>query len=118
MTETETTELARAYVALSNSHRPELIVPLFADDAIYSSNAVGEFHGSVAIGDMMHGFFRRYPDVFWLCKNFRYNDNRVSFDFSLQAIDAESGAHLQRSGLEKITYDDQGRIKKLEVKAE
>jgi len=118
MTETETIELARAYIALSNSHRPELISPLFADDAVYSSSAVGEFHGPVAIGGMMRGFFRRYPDVFWLCENFRCDDNRVSFDFSLQAIDAESGAHLQRNGLERMTYDDQGRIKKLEVKAE
>lgn len=118
MTETETIELARAYVALSNSHRTELITPLFADDAIYSSSAVGEFHGPSAIGEMMHGFFRRYPDVFWLCENFRCDDKRVSFDFSLQAHNAESGAHLQRSGLERITYDDQGQIKKLEVKAE
>jgi len=117
MTETETIELARAYVALSNSHRLELIVPLFAVDAHYSSSAVGEYQGQAAIGDMMREFFMRYPDVFWLCENFRFNDNRVSFDFSLQAIDAESGAHLQRSGIERIAYDDCGLIKKLEVKA-
>ncbi len=117
MTETEAIELARAYVALSNSHRPELIVPLFADDAIYSSSTVGEFHGAAAIGDMMREFLRRYPDVFWLCENFKCNDNRVSFDFSLQAHNAESGTHLQRSGIERIAYDDQGLIKKLEVKA-
>ena len=58
MTETETIELARAYVALSNSHRPELIAPLFSDDAIYSSSAVGEFHGPLAIGEMMRGVWR------------------------------------------------------------
>jgi hypothetical protein len=118
MTETETIELARAYVALSNSHRLELIVPLFAGDAVYSSSAVGEFQGPAAIGDMMRGFFMRYPDVFWLCGDFRYDDNRVSFEFSLQAMDAETGAHLQRSGIERIAYDDRGLIKKLEVKAE
>jgi hypothetical protein len=118
MSETEIIELARAYVALSNSHRPELIVPLFAADAVYSSSAVGEFHGPAAIGDMMRGFFKRYPDVFWLCENFKCNDSRVSFDFSLQAHDAESGTHLQRNGIERITYDARGLIKKLEVKAE
>jgi hypothetical protein len=118
VTETESIELARAYVALSNSHRLELIVPLFAEDACYSSSAVGEFQGPAAIGNMMRGFFRRYPDVFWLCENFRYDDNRVSFEFNLQAIDAESGAYLQRSGIERITYDARGLIKKLEVKAE
>jgi hypothetical protein len=117
VTETEIIELARAYVALSNSHRTELIVPLFADDAVYSSSAVGEFHGAAAIGDMMRGFFKRYPDVFWSCENFKYSANRVSFDFSLQAHDAESGGRLQRGGIERIAYDDRGLIKKLEVKA-
>ena len=116
MTETETIELARAYVALSNSHRLELIIPLFTSDALYSSSAAGEFHGQAAIRDMMRGFFTRYPDAFWLCENFRFNDSRVSFDFSLQATDANTGAHLQRSGIERITYDDHDLIKKLEVK--
>jgi hypothetical protein len=118
MTETEALELARAYVALSNSHRPELIIPLFAEDAVYSSSAVGEFRGPAAIGNMMRGFFKRYPDVFWLCTNFSYHRERVDFDFSLQAIDAESGAPLLRSGAERIYYDDRGSIKRLEVQAE
>jgi hypothetical protein len=117
VTETETIELARAYVALSNSHRVELIIPLFVDDAVYSSSAVGEFHGVAAIGDMMRGFFGRYPDVFWACDNFKCCANRVSFDFSLQGHDAESGDRLQRGGIERIVYDDRGLIIKLEVKA-
>jgi nuclear transport factor 2 (NTF2) superfamily protein len=117
MTETEAIELARAYVALSNSHRVELIQPLFAADAIYRSNAVGEYQGAAAIAAMMQAFFARYPDAFWLCENFRCGSNRVSFEFSLQACDAESGEHLQRSGFEAIEYDDAGLIKKLEVRA-
>ena len=117
MTEIETIELARAYVALSNAHRNELIVPLFADDAVYSSSAVGEFHGPAAIGEMMRGFFTRYPDVSWSCENYSCSCRRVSFDFSLQASDAETGERLQRSGVEHISYDDRGLIKKLEVMA-
>jgi len=117
MTETETIELARAYVALSNSHRLELIIPLFTDDAIYSSSAAGDYQGAKQIGEMMQGFFKHYPDVFSLCGNFAYDDRRVSFEFSLQAIDAENGTQLQRSGIERITYDDRGLIKKLEVNA-
>ena len=117
MSETETIELARAYVALSNSHRTDFIIALFTDDAVYSSSAVGEFHGRAAIGGMMRGFFTRYPDVFWSCSNFTCNVNEVSFDFSLQAVDAETGAALQRSGTERIVYDDLGLIKRLEVNA-
>jgi len=117
MTEIEISELARAYVALSNAHRVELIRPMFASDAIYHSSAVGEFEGVDAIVDMMRTFFERYPDVFWLCEHFHCEMNRVSFDFSLQASDAQSGAQLQRSGIERIEFDNQGLIIRLEVKA-
>jgi hypothetical protein len=115
--ETEALELARAYVALSNSHRVELIQPLFAADALYRSNAAGEYRGAPAIAAMMRAFFARYPDAFWLCENYRYRSGRVSFDFSLQASDAHGGEHLQRSGIEVIDYDAAGLIRKLEVKA-
>jgi nuclear transport factor 2 (NTF2) superfamily protein len=117
MTEIEIIELAHAYVALSNAHRVELIRPMFAADAIYHSSAVGEFQGEDAIIDMMRRFFARYPDVFWLCEDFRCEANRVSFDFSLQASDAQSGEQLQRNGIERIEFDAQGLIKRLEVKA-
>ena len=46
-----------------------------------------------------------------------FSGRRVSFDFSLQATDAETGERLQRSGVEHISYDDRGLIKKLEVMA-
>ena len=53
MTETERIELAKAYVALSNAHRVDLIVPMFADDAVYWSTNVGEFRGARSIGEIM-----------------------------------------------------------------
>lgn len=117
MTEIETIELARAYVSLSNAHRIGLILPMFSDDAVYTSSAVGEFTGTEAIGDMMQGFFSAYPDVFWLAENYRHEDHRVTFDFSLQATAADSGEHLQRFGVERIEFDETGLIRKLEVKA-
>ncbi|MDH3633562.1 MAG: nuclear transport factor 2 family protein [Gammaproteobacteria bacterium] len=117
MTEIEAIELSRAYVALSNAHRVELILPLFSDAAVYTSSALGEFAGPSAIGKMMQEFFNIYPDAFWLAENFRCDSNRVTFDFSLQANAAISGEHLQRQGIERIEFDDQGLISKLEVKA-
>jgi nuclear transport factor 2 (NTF2) superfamily protein len=118
MTETEAIELARAYVALCNAHRVELIRPLFAADAVYRSGFVGDYRGAAAISAMMRTFFARYPDAFWLCENFRFSNNRVSFEFSLQASDASTGEHLQRSGIEGIDYGADGLISKLEVKAD
>lgn len=117
MTETEALELSRAYVALSNAHRVELIVPMFSSNAVYTSSALGEFAGPTAIGKMMQGFFDAYPDAFWLAENYRYDKNRVTFDFSLQANAATSGEHLQRQGVERIEFDVRGLISKLEVKA-
>ncbi len=116
MTEIETIELAKAYVALSNAHRVELILKMFSSAARYTSSAVGEFIGPDAIGDMMQGFFARYPDAFWLAENYRYESNRVTFDFGLQATETSSGQHLQRQGIERIEFDEFGLIKKLEVK--
>ncbi len=117
MTETETIELARAYLALSNAHRVDLIQSLFAADAVYSSSAVGEYQGPAAIAEMMRAFFARYPDVRWQCENYRCTSNRVSFDFELRASDAQSGEQLRRGGIEVIEYNAEGRIKKLEVNA-
>ncbi len=115
MTELESIELAKAYVALSNAHRLELILPMFAADAVYTSSAVGEFIGANAIGDMMQGFFAHYPDVFWLTENFRFDNGRISFDFGLQASASDSGEQLQRQGIEHMELDGQGLIIKLEV---
>jgi limonene-1,2-epoxide hydrolase len=117
MTETETIELARAYLALSNAHRVDLIQSLFAADAVYSSSAVGEYQGPAAIAEMMRAFFARYPDVRWQCENYRCTSNRVSFDFELRASDAQSGEQLRRSGIETIEYNADGRIERLDVKA-
>jgi len=117
MTEIEAIELARAYVALSNAHRVDLIEPMFAEDAVYYSSAVGEYRGAESISEMMQAFFARYPDAFWLTEDYQYASNRVSFSFSLQAIDTQSGNPLQRMGIEHIEFDARTRIKKLEVQA-
>lgn len=115
MTEAELTELAKAYVALSNSHRINLIMPMFAAGARYTSTAVGEHRGRAAIGDMMHGFFTRYPDVIWQATNYRCDDFRVSFDFTMTANGAVTGDRLERSGVEQIEFTADGSIKKITV---
>ncbi len=117
MTDTELIELAKAYVALSNSHRIDLIVSMFAAGAHYSSSAIGEHRGRAAIGDMMHGFFARYPDVHWQATNYRSVDHRVGFDFTMTATDASSGDGLQRSGLEQFEFTADGSIKKITVES-
>lgn len=115
MTDSELIELAKAYIALSNAHRVDLIMPMFAAGARYSSGAMGEHRGRATIGDMMHGFFNKYPDVHWHATNFRCEDHRVNFDFTLTATEANSGESLARSGGEQVEFTADGAIKKLTV---
>ena len=115
MTDSELIELARAYVALSNAHRIDLIMPMFAAGARYSSNRMGEHRGSAAIGDMMHGFFTRHPDVYWQVDNFSCNDHCVSFEFVMTASATEDGEAIERRGLEQVEFTADGWIKKISV---
>ena len=115
MTDSELIELARAYVALSNSHRIDLIMPMFAAGARYNSNRVGEHRGSAAIGDMMHGFFARHPDVCWQADNFSCSDHRVSFDFRMTASATDDDEAIEREGLEHIEFTADGSIKTISV---
>lgn len=116
MTDKELIELARAYVALSNAHRVNLILSMFAAGARYSSTATGEFRGRAAIGDMMHGFFGRYPDVNWQAREFSCDNHRVSFKFEMHA-NGTDGTELERHGDEHIEFTAEGSIKKIEVVA-
>lgn len=118
MTDSELIELARAYVALSNTHRVDLILSMFAAGAMYSSNTVGEHRGRAAIGDMMHGFFADYPDVYWHADSFQCGDHRVSFRFELRASAAADGTVIERSGDEHIEFTAEGSIKKIDVLAD
>ncbi len=115
MTDTELIELAKAYVALSNAHRVDLILEMFVAGAMYTSTAAGEHRGRAAIGDIMHGFFAGYPDVYWQAKNYRCDGHRVSFDIDMTATSATDGAALQRWGVEHMDFTADGSIKKIEV---
>jgi hypothetical protein len=117
MTDSELIALAKAYLELSNSHRVDLIMPMFAAGAGYSSSAMGEFRGRATIGDMMHDFLNKYPDAHWHATNFHCEDHRVTFDFTLTATEASSGARLARSGVEEVEFTADGAIKKLTVEA-
>lgn len=115
MTDVEMIELARAYVALSNAHRLQLIGAMFDKNSVYTSSALGQFHGAIAIAEMMTGFFARYPDVHWYADNYRNDDSWVKFDFTMTAGESGSGESLKRAGSEKIKFDQQGFISRLEV---
>lgn len=113
---TEQAALARAYVALSNAHRVDLILPMFADTVVYVSANVGRFEGGEAIGDMMTGFFSRFPDVGWDVREYRcVEDGAIEFDFVMTATDAETAEAIERKGRETIAFTNDGFISRIEV---
>ena len=112
----ERIELAKAYVALSNAHRLDLILPMFADRATYLSPHVGEFKGRTAIGEMMAGFFARFPDVHWKVPEYTCTGNgAVSFEFQMAGTETSTGTRIERGGAERIEFTDGGYILRLEV---
>jgi NADH:ubiquinone oxidoreductase subunit D len=115
--ESERIELAKAYIALSNAHKLEFVVPVFSVDAIYRSPNVGVFDGRDAIRTMMTGFFTRYSDTYWDARNFhRTKDRNVQFDFELTATEVETGEKIQRTGVEELEFTSEGLIFRLEVR--
>lgn len=113
MTATELIELAKGYVALSNAHRIDLVLSMFAAGARYTSSAVGDYRGRAAIGDMMHVFFSDHPDVYWEAGNFRCADHRVDFDFTMTAGNGDDG--IRRDGVEHLDFTADGSIKRVTV---
>lgn len=113
MTDNELIELARAYVALGNAHRIDLVLSMFAAGARYESPTLGDYRGRAAIGDMLHGFFSAYPDVHWETSDFRCEDHRVSFDFSMNSKTGKET--LQSQGVMHLDFTADGSIKSVTV---
>ena len=116
MNEVEQIELAKAYVALSNSHKLEFVFPMFVENAVYYSAFTGEFEGQSAIAEMMTEFFAGFPDVRWMVEEFWYiGEQTVGFEFVMTATEASTGSRFERKGVEKIEFTDEGLIRRLEI---
>jgi hypothetical protein len=116
MNEVEQIELAKAYVALSNSHKLDFVFPMFAENAVYYSAFTGEFEGKDAIAGMMINFFTNFPDVRWMVEEFWYiGEQTVGFEFVMTATEVSTGVRFEREGVEKIEFMDEGLIRRLEV---
>lgn len=107
----EQIELAKAYVALSNAHRIELISPMLAASAVYESDNVGRHAGRDAILAMMRDFFDRYDGARWDIVDYQCIErDKVSFEFIMTATEVESAQHIERVGIETIEFDERGFI--------
>ena len=110
--------LAKAYVELSNAHKPALISSLLTDSIQYQSTGVGDFSGKVNVINMMTGFFNQFLDVSWQVESYRIIENQtVEFNFIMNVTNKDSLEKIQRNGLETIIFDQNGLITTIRVEA-
>jgi hypothetical protein len=103
-------DLARRYVELSNAARLDEALAMFRDDARYESSQVGAFEGRPAIEEMMRAFFDRYERPTWSVDSYTLvDDDTVEFAFTMTARAAD-GVAIERQGVERIAFDDEGRV--------
>ena len=101
---------AAAYVEASNDHDVDRISTLLSKDAVYHSTGVGSHRGKDAILAMNRKFFAEYPDVHWSPENYRsIAGNGVEFDFKISLKGKLS------SGVERVFFDTEGLILRVEV---
>lgn len=103
-------EKTRAYVDASNEHDVDRIETMLAADAVYLSTGVGRHDGATAILHMNRSFFSANPDVHWNTTSYRVVENGgVEFDFIISL----GGASYP--GVERVFFDPQGKIVRVEV---
>ncbi|AVA20631.1 MULTISPECIES: nuclear transport factor 2 family protein [unclassified Rhizobium] len=94
----------------------EAIEDFFAENATYVSNGVGSLAGREAIMEAFHGYFDTYPDqtaVNSLVETLTPLSGRSVW--SVRATNSKTGKPLIREGEETITFDEDGRVVRVEV---
>jgi ketosteroid isomerase-like protein len=110
-------DLAKDYVAQSNTHDLSRILRMFHDTATYTSPHVGQFSGREEIGEMMKKFFDAYPDVEWeVAEYHKIGDAIVEFEFLMRATEAETGDRIERDGIERIEFTEPGLISHVAIR--
>ncbi|MDE1996546.1 MAG: nuclear transport factor 2 family protein, partial [Rhizobiaceae bacterium] len=94
----------------------EAIEDFFAPDATYVSNGVGSLAGREAIMEAFRGYFDKYPDqtaVNSLVETLTPLSGRAVW--SVRATNSKTGTPLVREGEETITFDEDGRVVRVDV---
>lgn len=109
--------LAHRYVEASNAHDVERIREMVAGAISYSSSGMGEHSGREAVVDMLKDFYARFPDAHWACTDYRQlGADAAAFQYVLRGIETGTGQVVLRAGLERVWFDGEGRIRRIEVR--
>lgn len=109
---------ARRYITASNEHDLDGVESLIAGDAEYVSDQAGRLAGRAAIRAMMDGLFSDFPDVRWTAGYYRAEGpDAVAYDFLMTATSSKTGESIEQTGVERIYFDEGGKICRIEVEA-
>ncbi|TWF57181.1 nuclear transport factor 2 family protein [Neorhizobium alkalisoli] len=109
-------ELAWQFHEAINAIDFAAIEEFFAEDATYVSNGVGDLKGRAEIMAAIRGYFADYPDQ-------EADDELIELVspmaaravWSLTATHSGTGKPLERRGEETITFNEEGRVVRVEV---
>ena len=106
-----------AYHAAINALDFDAIAAMFADDAVYVSGGIGGMtEGRGAIMAAFRAYFDIYPDQMAEDDSVeRQGPLSARAAWRLIATHRATGEPLVRRGLETVTFDDTGRIVRVEV---
>ncbi|MFT3989629.1 nuclear transport factor 2 family protein [Aestuariivirga sp.] len=105
-----------AYHAQLNAYDPVQVSKFFSADAEYHSPGVGVLVGRRAIIAAMSGYFAEYPDQVAVDDVMeQVAPDRVRSEWRLAATSKTTGQQTLRSGVETVTFDEDGLIRRVQV---
>jgi steroid delta-isomerase-like uncharacterized protein len=79
-------DFVRNYIAAMNRHDVKAVLAFFVDDAAYEDAAIGTVRrGRAAIEEFVAFFFRCYQNVTYTLHSIVSGDDRVAFEWTLEA---------------------------------
>jgi uncharacterized protein (TIGR02246 family) len=109
--------LLRRYHAALQPYAADVVAEMFADGAVYVSPGVnGRLEGRAAIMRAFNAYFAEHPDQQAVDEEVEVLGGRiVRSRWRLTATSAATGRAVERRGIETVTFDEEGRILKVEV---
>ena len=110
-------ELMRRYHEALNRYDPKIMLLMFAETATYQSPGVGGLIiGRASIIEAFDAYFAQYPDQVAEDETIvAIGTHTARSDWRLKATSKATGAVYERQGREMVTFNDEGRILRVEV---
>lgn len=105
-----------SYHAALDAHDVDKVETLMAAQATYESAGIGLIEGRDAITSAMRKYFAAHSNhQAWDESVAATGPRSARAAWRVKATVAASGEHFQRSGLEDVTFDDEGKVLAVKV---